>query len=110
MKKIIVTRHAGLIEYIKTYLPTLAEGAEVVPHAKAEEITGAHVIGPLPLHLACLCAQVTEIPLVYTDQTARGKELSMEEVAQMAQAPVTYVIRKVPTDVMHVKCRPNELW
>ena len=43
------------------------------------------------MHLAVLTASVTEIPLTLTPEM-RGKELSLEEVCNVAGDPVTYVV------------------
>lgn len=88
MEQIIVTRHAALVEYL------LAEGivpknTPVVSHASPEAIRGKHVIGVLPLHLAACAAKVTEIPLALTPEM-RGKELTLQDMKQIAGAPRTY--------------------
>lgn len=94
MKTLVVTRHHGLVEYLEAHYPALVEGAEVVAHATAEQVQGAHVVGVLPLHLAAEAAQVTEIPLALTPET-RGRELSLEEVERVAGKLVTYRVERL---------------
>jgi putative CRISPR-associated protein (TIGR02620 family) len=88
METVIVTRHAALVEYL------LAEGivpnnTPVLSHASPEAIQGKHVIGVLPLHLSACAAKVTEIPLALTPEM-RGKELTLQDMKQIAGAPRTY--------------------
>lgn len=91
---IVVTRHPALIEYLKEK-DLLSEDFEHTPtyrvlsHATAMDVSGQHVIGVLPLHLAALATQVTEIPLDLTPEQ-RGKELTLEEVRAAARPAVTY--------------------
>lgn len=93
METIIITRHAGLVEYI--FEEGIApRGTPVIPHANADDIRGRRVIGPLPLHLAALAASVVSIPLILPPEL-RGVELSAEQVRAHAQPPEEYVIRAV---------------
>jgi len=104
---LIVTRHAGLLEWVCRRLPgtagfrwvpgsnsirevlvdarlneIVAYGMEipVISHADVEAVRGKHVIGVLPLSLARHAASVTEVemPLLRPDQ--RGKELTPAEM------------------------------
>mgnify|MGYP003655861598 CR=1 FL=1 len=87
---IIVTRHAALVEFL--FREGIAErGTSVITHVTDDDVRDKHVIGVLPMHLAALAASVTEIPLTLTPEM-RGKELSLEEVCNVAGDPVTYVI------------------
>jgi putative CRISPR-associated protein (TIGR02620 family) len=86
---IIVTRHAGLVTYLRAQFPTLAT-AEVVPHATAEQVAGNHVWGVLPLHLAALAESVTEVTMDLRPEE-RGRELSAEEMESRVTAITTYV-------------------
>jgi len=95
MKKIevIVTRHAGLVEYLKQE-GLISDEVKVVSHANMETVSGKHVLGVLPHSLSCLTASFTEIPLSLPPEL-RGKELTTEDVRQYAGAPVTYKVRKL---------------
>lgn len=95
MDTIVVTRHAGLVEYLRSEGLAPAD-CEVVEHATAESVRGRHVIGVLPLWLAAEAASVTEIPMsIPRDQ--RGVELSAEQTAEYAGDPRTYRVEMVPT-------------
>ena len=90
MDTVIVTRHSALVEYILQE-KIAPQGTKVIPHATAEEVTGMHVIGVLPLHLAALAAKVTvvemDIPISH-----RGVELSLEDMNKMVKGVATYLV------------------
>ncbi len=92
MKKLIVTRHNGLVEYLKEE-KIVGDNVEVIAHASPEAVTGRHVIGVLPHSLSCLTASFTEIPLRLPPEL-RGKELTAEDVRKYAGKPVTYIVTK----------------
>lgn len=94
MKTIIVTRHPGLVEYLRMHYPALVEGAEVIQHAAPETVRGAHVVGVLPLHLAAEAAYITEVPLALSPEM-RGRELTAAEVERVASPPITYQVERV---------------
>jgi len=83
---IIVTRHPALVEF-------LAEehgiSGRVVAHATEEDVAGRHVIGVLPLRLACLARTITEVPLNVPEEM-RGTELTVDDLRNFAGEPVTY--------------------
>jgi len=94
MNTVVVTRHPALMGYL------VSEGiapatARVVTHATPEDITGAHVIGVLPLHLAALAACVTVVPLALTPEL-RGVELDEDQIRALAGPPETFVVKAVP--------------
>jgi putative CRISPR-associated protein (TIGR02620 family) len=93
MEKLIVTRHQGLVDYLKQE-GIVDEGVEVTGHASAELVTGRHVIGVLPHSLSCLTASFTEIPLSLPPEL-RGQELTADDVRQYAGNPVTYRVEKI---------------
>jgi putative CRISPR-associated protein (TIGR02620 family) len=90
---IVVTRHPTLVDYLREQ-GLIGPDAEVISHATPEQIRGRHVVGVLPLSLACEAASVTEIPLALAPED-RGQELSLERVREIAGAPVTYVVQEV---------------
>jgi len=90
---IVVTRHATLIEYLRE-LDLVDENTKVVRRATSDVISGKHVCGKLPNHLACKCKSFTEIPLVIPLESI-GKELSIEQIRKYSKKPRTYVIRSV---------------
>jgi len=62
MIDLIVTRHPGLVEYLRK-IGLASSQTEVVAHATADAVAGKHVCGVLPHSLSCLCDKFTEIPL-----------------------------------------------
>jgi putative CRISPR-associated protein (TIGR02620 family) len=90
---LVVTRHPGLIEYLKE-LDIVSDAVEVITHATPEAVTGRHVCGVLPHSLSCLTASFTEIPLRLTPEL-RGIELELETLRKIAGEPVTYKVERV---------------
>jgi hypothetical protein len=91
MEKLIVTRHPGLVQFLKEEYGI--EG-EVVTHASPEIVRGRDVIGVLPHSLSCLTKSFSEVPLRFTPEM-RGKELTKEEVMEIASPMVTYSVRRI---------------
>jgi len=85
---IVVTRHPGLVEYLRE-VGLIGPEAEVIAHATADQVRGRRVIGVLPLALAALAQDVTEIPLAMAPAD-RGVELTCARVRQLAGPAVTY--------------------
>lgn len=85
---LIVTRHPGLVAYLREIGLADAETV-VVPHATPDMVRGKCVCGVLPHSLSCLCATFTEVPLDLP-QELRGAELTVEQVRQYARPAVTY--------------------
>lgn len=89
---LIVTRHAGAIEWLATQLDCavgpnpagtyLLNSAgvwiPVMPSVTARDVLGKHVCGNLPLHLAALCASVTAIE--FAGDPPRGSEYGVSEM------------------------------
>jgi putative CRISPR-associated protein (TIGR02620 family) len=90
MDKIIVTRHAALVDYLREQ-GIVGDDVTVISHARPEDVKGRDVIGVLPLNLAALAASVTEIPLRLTPEM-RGQELGLETLRQIAGKPVKYKV------------------
>ena len=90
---LIVTRHPGLVEYLRE-IGLATAGTMVISHASPEAVTGKHVCGVLPHSLSCLCASFTEIPLTLP-AGLRGAELTVAKVREFSGPAVTYrVIRE----------------
>lgn len=85
---IIVTRHAGLVEFLAARGIT----GKVVAHATAEDVRGRDVYGILPFHLAALCRTVTTVDLNLPPDK-RGSELSASEMETFFVDMTTYVVR-----------------
>ncbi len=90
---LVVTRHNGLVEYLKE-LDLVSEETQVVAHATPDMVRGKHVCGVLPHSLSCLCETFTEVPLRLTPEL-RGVELSLDQVRELASDTVTYRVRRV---------------
>lgn len=90
---IVVTRHAGLTEYLRQE-NIIDDTATVVSHATAEVVTAADVIGVLPHSLSCLTASFTEVPLNLPAEM-RGVELTADDVRQYALEPATYSVNRI---------------
>lgn len=86
---LIVTRHSGLVEWLRRH----GVDGEVVAQATPEVVAGKDVYGVLPLHLAARAASITtvDMPLLRSEQ--RGVDLTPEEMdaagATMARYRVT---------------------
>lgn len=91
---IVVTRHPALVALL-VERGLCPEGTPVVAHATAETVVGKHVIGVLPYHLAAQAATITEVPLALTPEM-RGRELTVEELREVAGPAVTYRVTAVP--------------
>ena len=85
---IIVTRHAGLVEFLASRGVT----GTVVAHATAENVKGKDVYGILPLNLAALCRTITSVDMALPAEK-RGAELSATEVAEYFTGMTTYVVK-----------------
>ena len=92
MKKIVVTRHRALVEYLKE-LGLTDDNTEVISHANIEDVKGKHVIGVLPLWLSCHASKITEIQ-IRIPKEKRGKDLSLEDIKFYSGNPKTYIVKE----------------
>ena len=76
MNAVIVTRHAGLVEWLRRH----GVDGEVVSQATVSVVAGKDVYGVLPLYLAARAASITtvDMPLLRPDQ--RGVDLAPDEM------------------------------
>ena len=91
VEKIVVTRHPGLVEYLRKY-GHISDNTPVIAHASVETVRGKHVYGVLPLNLAVFAECVTEIPMPSLPFELRGKELTLEQLEKYATDAVTYQV------------------
>lgn len=84
---IIVTRHAGLVEFLAARGIT----GTVIAHATAEAVKGRNVYGILPFHLAALCRTITTVDMDLPADK-RGAELTSTEVEKYFVGMTTYVV------------------
>jgi len=89
-KKIVVTRHRALVEYLREE-GMVDDNVPVVDHASPDDVRGKHVFGVVPTLLALHADRVTEVP-ISVPRELRGKELSLEDVRKYAQSPITYKV------------------
>lgn len=94
MKKIVITRHKSLIDYLAEIGLIHANNYELYTHASPEVVTGKEVIGVLPHSLSCLCKTFTEVPLMLPAEK-RGQELTLNDLRKFAGKPVTYTVSRL---------------
>ncbi len=91
---LVVTRHPALVEFLKDE-GYVGEGVKVVAHiSDPNEIACKNVFGILPLELAAVANEVTEVPLTVPKERW-NVELSLEELRGYAGKPQTYKVTKV---------------
>ncbi len=101
MATVIVTRHNGLIQWLKNHG---IEG-QVIPHVESpEQIRGKDVIGVLPLSLASVTRSIWTVDMDLPPE-ARGKDLSPEEMDRFGAHLMKYEVRE--GDVIDKFGRPN---
>lgn len=105
MVDLVVTRHPGLVEYLRE-LGLATEEVIVISHATPENVAGKRVCGVLPHNLSCLCESFTEVPLTLPPEL-RGVELTLEQVRQYAGKPVTYTVRVISVERIGGKGNEN---
>src|SRR3990167_11033666 len=76
MTKLIITRHAGAVEWLRR---RGIEG-EVIAHATPDQVRGRICYGVVPLNLAALAAEVWTIDMPDLQASDRGRELTPEEM------------------------------
>ena len=93
MDMVVVTRHAGLLPVLIEHGIVPAD-VPVVAHATAADVSGRHVVGVLPLHLAACVAKVTEVTLAIPADL-RGIELDAAQVRAFMKGISTYKVEKL---------------
>ena len=89
---VIVSRHAGAIEWLRRRGIT----GRVVEHAYPEDIRQRVVYGILPFHLAALAKELVMIDTPLIPLERRGGDLSPEEMDKYGAALTHYVVLRVP--------------
>jgi len=85
---VVVTRHANLVAYL-VERGIVTGDVVVLSHVTAADVTGRHVVGVLPFHLAVHAVSVTVLDLDIP-AALRGVELSVEQLRQFGGAVTTY--------------------
>ena len=89
---IIVTRHTGLIQWLKSH----GIVGDVISHVEfPDQIRGKDVYGVLPLHLASVCNSVTTVDMPGLPSEKRGIDISVEEMDAYGATMSRYEVRKV---------------
>ena len=89
MDTVIVTRHAGLVEWLKR---RGIEG-EVVAHAGEGTVKGKRVYGVLPYRLAALADEFVEVGMDVPAEL-RGKELTADDIDGLSPQMAEWVVGK----------------
>lgn len=92
MKKIVVTRHRALVEWL-LMKKLIDKDTKVIPHAEPEDLRGKHVIGVLPYRLSVYASKYTEIRLRLPVEK-RNVELTVEDIKWYAKDYKTYIITR----------------
>ena len=92
MTRLIITRHAGAVEWLRR---RGIEG-EVIAHATPDQVRGRICYGVVPLNLAALAAEVWTIDMPDLQASDRGRELTPEEMDGRGAELACYVV--LPTN------------
>ncbi len=92
-EQILVSKHPNLADYLIMH-NVVNKDIERKDHVRPEDIHGKHVIGVLPLSMACHAALYTEIPL-RIDHDKRNQVMSIDEIGYCIQKPRTFRIEEV---------------
>lgn len=93
MKRIVVSRHAAAVEFIKSEALEFAD-APVLAVAAAEDVSGAIVAGNIPMHLAALAAMVVAVE--FSGPPPRGAEYGVAEMRAAGARLAKYKVSSVP--------------
>jgi putative CRISPR-associated protein (TIGR02620 family) len=85
MKSVVVSRHAGAIEWLRRRFPDISNGAEILATAGPDDVRGRIIIGNVPLQLAALADEVWAIE--FAGAPPRGAEYGVDDM-ERAQARV----------------------
>ncbi len=93
---VLVTRHEGLVTYLK--LKGYTWDVQIT-HATKEDLMGKHVLGVLPMSLARYAESVTECSMNLPEEL-RGVDLTLEQMEPYAGEIITYLPPRVAKDWM----------
>jgi CRISPR-associated protein Csx16 len=89
---VIVSRHAGAIEWLRQ---RGIQGEVIAQVTSPEQVRGRVVVGALPLHLAAEAAEVVAIDMPRLSAEQRGRDLSPAEMDAAGAALSRYVVRRL---------------
>ncbi len=93
MTKLVVTRHANLIKYLKE-LGLIDDTTKIIPHAKERDLIGKEVFGVLPHWLSCFAERYTEVQ-IRIPKELRDTELSLKDIRIYSCDPRTYIVEDI---------------
>jgi len=105
-KTYIVTRYQSFAQYLKEY-GLAPSDAIVVEKLHPKDAKGAHVIGRVPLWVACEAETVTNVPML--NSKSRNKPMSIDEIAKVAGEPTVYRVR-VDTTSEYAQAMSEDQW
>lgn len=91
MSVLVVTRHAGTVEWLRQQ----GVVGEVVSHVTPEQVSGRDVVGILPVNLAALANSVAMVVFDNLPPEARGKELTPEEMDEYGASLRKYRVEEL---------------
>jgi CRISPR-associated protein Csx16 len=89
METIIISRHAGAIEWLAQRGIT---GPVITGNATPDDVRGKVVVGALPLHLAALAVKIGSIDMPGLRADQRGKDLTPAEMDAAGACIRWYVV------------------
>lgn len=90
IETLIVTRHAGLVEWLERQGIT----GEVKASVTVDDIRGKHVVGALPAHIAQWAAYVTSVDY-FCPLEKRGTELTADDLEKYGAKLFDYRVSPV---------------
>lgn len=104
MRILIITRHAGLVQWLKragvigeVYTHVQPDGVDLTGHpewCREDDLRGAAVYGLLPMRLASTTARYFEVDMAIPAEY-RGKEFSAQQMDKWGATLTEYSVRKV---------------
>jgi rubredoxin len=101
-RRVIVSRHAAAIAFIRNRAPEFAD-AEVIASAAPIDVMGAIVAGNIPLHLAALAEEV--IAVEFDGPPPRGAEYGLPEMEAAGARLARYRVESLDEDPNCPSCQ-----
>ena len=89
-QKVVISRQPAFQKYLQE-LGEITADTPRIPRAGPRDLAGKHVYGNIPLSLAAVAVEVTDVPLTIPEHL-RQQTLTLEQVRAMAGEPVTYIV------------------
>ena len=88
---LIVTRHAGMVEWLALHGYT----GNVLAQVKRSDVIGKVVVGVLPMHLAAVAAEIVTVDMPGLTPEQRGQDLTPAEMDAAGATISRYVVTKI---------------